>query len=255
MTSPFNLKGKLALVTGSTQGIGLAIAVGLAESGAKVIINGFDREQCEKVAAQLRREQQIDVVAVDFDVSKSHEIRRAVARIEKEIGPIDILVNNAGVQLKHPFLEFPEEDLDKMIGVNQKAIFVVSQEVARYMKERKRGKIIHIGSMQCEITDNNLTGYAMTKGSVTMLTKGMCVELARYNIQVNGIGPGWFDTAILANFLKNEGCRKWLCERTPAGRWGQPKDLAGAAVFLASAASDFVNGHMLYVDGGFLAKV
>ncbi|KPA74519.1 putative mitochondrial NAD or NADP dependent oxidoreductase [Leptomonas pyrrhocoris] len=255
MTSLFDLSGKVALVTGSTQGLGLAIATGLAEHGAKLVVNGREAKKCDEVVAQLRAEKHIDAVAVAFDVSNAEEVRRGIARIEEEVGPIDILVNNAGMQRRHPFLEFPEADWDTLVSVNENSVFLVSQAVGQHMKERQRGKIINVCSMQSELGRDNITPYAATKGAVKMLTKGMCVELARYNIQVNGIGPGWFDTAILAEFLKNEGCRTWLSQRTPAGRCGQPHDLAGAAVFLASAASDFGNGHMLYVHGGFLAKM
>ncbi|KPI85712.1 putative NAD(P)-dependent oxidoreductase [Leptomonas seymouri] len=253
MSSLFDLTGKVALVTGSTQGIGLAIATGLAEHGAKLVVNGRDANRCEEVVAQLRAEAHIDAVPVAFDVSNADDVRRGVALIEKDVGSIDILVNNAGMQRRHPFLEFPEAEWDTLVSVNEKSVFLVSQAVGKYMKERQRGKIINICSLQSELGRDNITPYAATKGAVKMLTKGMCVELARYNIQVNGIGPGYYATAITEPLVKDEKFNEWVCMRTPAARWGRPEELIGAAVFLASAASDFVNGHILYVDGGFLA--
>jgi gluconate 5-dehydrogenase len=255
MSSLFDLNGKVALVTGSTQGLGLAIATGLAEHGAKLIINGRDADKCSEVAAQLRAEKHVEAVPVAFDVTNSEAVRCGVAHIEKEVGPIDILVNNAGIQRRHPLLEFPEAEWDALVDVNQKSVFLVSKAVGTHMKKRRRGKIINIGSMQCELGRDNITPYAATKGAVKMLTKGMCVELARYNIQVNGIGPGYYATALTEPLMKDEVFNRWVCTRTPAARWGKPEELIGAAVFLSSAASDFVNGHMLYVDGGFLASV
>lgn len=255
MSNLFSLSGKVALVTGSTQGIGLTIATGLGQHGAKVVINGRDAAKCEHVAAQLRSEQHIDAVAAAFDVSAIEDVKRGVAAVEADIGPIEVLVNNAGLQRRHPFLEFPEADWDALVAVNQKAVFIVAQQVGLHMKERRRGKIINICSMQSELGRDNITPYAATKGAVKMLTKGMCVELARYNIQVNGIGPGYFDTEMTQALVQDEAFTSWLCRRTPAARWGKPEELIGAAVFLASAASNFVNGHILYVDGGMLAAV
>ncbi|KAK7197541.1 short chain dehydrogenase/KR domain/Enoyl-(Acyl carrier protein) reductase [Novymonas esmeraldas] len=255
MSSLFNLAGQVALITGSTQGIGLTIATGLGEHGAKVIINGRDAAKCEQVAAQLRSEKHIDAVASAFDVSCMADVQRGVAAIEADVGAIDILVNNAGLQRRHAFLDFPEADWDTLVSVNQKAAFLVSQQVGRHMRERRRGKIINICSMQSELGRDNITPYAATKGAVKMLTKGMCVELARYNIQVNGIGPGYFETDMTEALVRDTEFTAWLCKRTPAARWGKPEELVGAAVFLASPASSFVNGHILYVDGGMLAAV
>ncbi|WP_447440032.1 SDR family NAD(P)-dependent oxidoreductase, partial [Escherichia coli] len=169
--------------------------------------------------------------------------------------PIDVLVNNAGIQRRHPFTEFPEQEWNDVIAVNQTAVFLVSQAVTRHMVERKAGKVINICSMQSELGRDTITPYAASKGAVKMLTRGMCVELARHNIQVNGIAPGYFKTEMTKALVEDEAFTAWLCKRTPAARWGDPQELIGAAVFLSSKASDFVNGHLLFVDGGMLVAV
>ncbi|EFJ9900129.1 gluconate 5-dehydrogenase, partial [Escherichia coli] len=190
-----------------------------------------------------------------FNVTHKHEIDAAVEHIEKDIGPIDVLVNNAGIQRRHPFTEFPEQEWNDVIAVNQTAVFLVSQAVTRHMVERKAGKVINICSMQSELGRDTITPYAASKGAVKMLTRGMCVELARHNIQVNGIAPGYFKTEMTKALVEDEAFTAWLCKRTPAARWGDPQELIGAAVFLSSKASDFVNGHLLFVDGGMLVAV
>ena len=166
-----------------------------------------------------------------------------------------MLVNNAGIQRRHPFTEFPEQDWNDVIAVNQTAVFLVSQAVTRRMVERQAGKVINICSMQSELGRDTITPYAASKGAVKMLTRGMCVELARHNIQVNGIAPGYFKTEMTKALVEDEAFTAWLCKRTPAARWGDPQELIGAAVFLSSKASDFVNGHLLFVDGGMLVAV
>ncbi|MDG2952035.1 gluconate 5-dehydrogenase [Exercitatus varius] len=254
MSDLFSLKNKHILITGSTRGIGRLLAQGVAEHGAEVIINGTNQEKAQQVADELNA-QGFKAYAVAFDVTDSQAVQQAIAHIEKDIGPIDVLINNAGIQRRHPFCEFPEKDFDDIVKVNQKAVFIVSQTVARYMVKRNRGKIINIGSMQSELGRDTITPYAASKGAVKMLTRGMCVELARYNIQVNGIAPGYFATELTKPLVENKEFSEWLCKRTPAARWGDPKELIGAAVFLSAKASDFVNGHLLFVDGGMLAAV
>ena len=254
MSDLFSLNNKHILITGSTRGIGRLLAQGVAEHGAEVIINGTNQEKAQQVADELNA-QGFKAYAVAFDVTDSQAVQQAIDHIEKDIGPIDVLISNAGIQRRHPFCEFPEKDFDDIVKVNQKAVFIVSQAVARYMVKRNRGKIINIGSMQSELGRDTITPYAASKGAVKMLTRGMCVELARYNIQVNGIAPGYFATELTKPLVENKEFSEWLCKRTPAARWGDPKELIGAAVFLSAKASDFVNGHLLFVDGGMLAAV
>lgn len=254
MENLFDLKGRRALITGSAQGIGNLLAEGLAAHGAGLVINDITQERAD-TAAEAFAAKGYSVDAVAFDVTKKTEIEAGIEKIEKTIGPIDVLINNAGIQRRHPFLEFPEEEWDQVIDVNQKSVFLVSQVVGKYMVERKAGKIINIGSMQSELGRDTITPYAASKGAVKMLTRGMCVELARYNVQVNGIAPGYFKSEMTKALVENEEFTSWLCNRTPANRWGDPSELIGAAVFLASKASDFVNGHLLFVDGGMLAAV
>ncbi|MFG1173298.1 gluconate 5-dehydrogenase [Erwiniaceae bacterium CAU 1747] len=254
MTMLFSLADKRVLITGSGRGIGFLMAKGLAEAGAEVIVNATTQPGADKAAAALQQ-QGFKAHAVAFDVTQSAAVNAAVEKIESEIGPIDVLVNNAGIQRRRPFLEFPEQDWNDVIAVNQTAVFLVSQAVARQMVTRKQGKIINIGSMQSELGRDTITPYAASKGAVTMLTRGMCVELARHNIQVNGIAPGYFKTEMTQALADDEAFTSWLCKRTPAARWGNPEELIGAAVFLASKASDFVNGHLLFVDGGMRVAV
>ena len=236
MRNLFDLTGKRALITGSAQGIGNLLAGGLAEYGAEIIINDRTQARADQAAQAL--------VAQGF---------RAVGYAE--VGAIDILINNAGIQRRFPFTEFPEEEWDNVIEVNQKGVFLVSQQVAKYMIGRRAGKIINICSMQSELGRKTITPYAASKGAVKMLTRGMCVELAEYNIQVNGIAPGYFATEMTTALVNDEAFSAWLYQRTPAARWGKPEELIGAAVYLASSAANFVNGHLLFVDGGMLAAV
>lgn len=254
MSTLFSLHNKRALITGSGRGIGFLMAQGLAEAGAEVIINATSTEGAARAAKKLQAQGYI-AHAVAFDVTQSAEVNAAIDHIEQTIGPIDILMNNAGIQRRHPFLEFPEQEWNEIIAVNQTAVFAVSQAVARKMVERNQGKIINIGSMQSELGRDTITPYAASKGAVTMLTRGMCVELARYNIQVNGIAPGYFKTEMTQALADDKAFTDWLCKRTPAARWGDPEELIGAAVFLSSKASDFVNGHLLFVDGGMRVAV
>lgn len=254
MNDLFSLKGKNILITGSAQGIGYLLATGLGKYGAQIIVNASTPAKVE-AAVQSLRNAGIKAVAAPFDVTQKQEVDAAVERIEQETGPIDVLVNNAGIQRRHPFTEFPEQDWNDVIAVNQTGVFLVSQAVTRRMVARQAGKVINICSMQSELGRDTITPYAASKGAVKMLTRGMCVELARYNIQVNGIAPGYFKTEMTQALVDDEAFSAWLCKRTPAARWGDPQELIGAAVFLSSKASDFVNGHLLFVDGGMLAAV
>lgn len=250
----FSLENKRILVTGAAQGIGFTMARGLAQHGAEIIINGTSEERAENAAMKLREEGFIAHTSV-FNVADPHAVEAAIERIETTVGSIDVLFNNAGIQRRHPFTEFPLSDWNDIIATNQTGVFLVSQAVAKRMIARNAGKIVNICSMQSELGRDTITPYAAAKGAVKMLTRGMCVELARYNIQVNGIAPGYFDTPMTKPLVENQAFSDWLCKRTPAARWGNPEELVGAAVFLSSKASDFVNGHLLFVDGGMLAAV
>jgi gluconate 5-dehydrogenase len=250
----FDLTGRRALVTGSTQGIGLALAAALAQAGAAVVLNGRDPVRLDRAAAALREAgHAVDVAA--FDVTDRAAVGAAVDRIETGPGPIDILVNNAGIQRRMALEDFPEETWHEIVRTNLDSVFFVAQAVARHMIPRGRGKIINIGSVQSELGRPTIAPYAATKGAVKMLTRGMCADWARHGIQANGIGPGYFATALNQALVDDPEFSAWLCRRTPAGRWGQVEELGGAAVFLASAASDFVNGQMIYVDGGLTSVV
>jgi gluconate 5-dehydrogenase len=250
----FGLQGRLALVTGSSGGIGHTLARGLASAGATVVLNGRDTSKLEQAAATLRDEGAA-VHAVAFDVTSAEATKAAVARIEAEIGPLDILVNNAGVQRRAPFDEFPEAQWREIMQTNVDSMFFVGQSVARHMVPRRRGKIINICSVQSELGRPGIAPYAASKGAVKMLTKGMAIDLGPHGIQVNGLGPGYFKTELTKALVDNEEFSRWLIGRTPSRRWGDVEDLMGAVVFLASDASRFVNGHILYVDGGVTATL
>jgi gluconate 5-dehydrogenase len=250
----FALHGRLALVTGSSAGIGNALARGLAGAGATIVLNGRDARRLEQAAAALRAEG-ASVHAVAFDVTSAEATTAAVARIEAGIGAIDVLVNNAGVQRRAPFADFPEAQWQEIMRTNVDSMFFVGQAVARHMIPRRRGRIINICSVQSELGRPGIAPYAASKGAVKMLTKGMAIDLGPHGIQVNGLGPGYFKTELTKALVDNEEFSKWLIGRTPSRRWGDVEDLMGAAVFLASDASRFVNGHILYVDGGVTATL
>lgn len=245
----FNLDNKRALVTGSSQGIGLALAEGLARAGARVILNGRDLGKLTKAKRDLEKKGIKSSVA-QFDVTSETEVATAIASIEREQGPIDILVNNAGMQFRAPLEEFPLEKWRELMRVNVESAFIVGKAVAKGMIARKQGKIINISSVQSELGRPTIAPYTATKGAIKMLTKGMCADWAKHGIQVNAIGPGYFKTPLNQALVDNPEFSSWLEKRTPAGRWGTTDELIGAAVFLASPASSFVNGHILYVDGG-----
>lgn len=255
MTTPlFRLDGKTALVTGSGQGIGLAIAAGLARSGARVYLNGRDEQRLAPALAMLKN-QGLDVAVCACDVTDQTAVQAALAKIESGGKGIDILVNNAGIQIRAPFTEFARSDWDRMIATNLSSVFYVSQVVAKGMVSRGYGKIINIGSVMCELGRPSIIPYTATKGAIKMMTRGMCAELGKHNIQVNAIGPGYIVTELNKALLADEKFDSWVKARTPAGRWGETDELVGAAIFLASPASNFVNGHLLMVDGGMTSVV
>lgn len=252
--SLFDLTGRTALVTGSSQGIGHALAGGLARAGARVVLNARDAARLEEAAAALRAEG-LDIAVSAFDVTDPAAAEAAVAAIEADVGPIDILVNNAGKQHRAPATEFPDDAWHDVVRVNLDSVFFMCRIVGKRMVARGRGKIINIGSVMSELGRATIVPYTATKGAVKTLTRGLATEWARHGVQVNAIGPGYFATPLNAALMNNAEFNDWLCKRTPAGRWGKLEELIGAAVFLSSPASDFVNGHLLMVDGGITVSV
>ncbi|WP_321799187.1 SDR family oxidoreductase [Caballeronia sp. J97] len=250
----FSLHGRRALITGSGRGIGLALARGLAGAGASIVINDRNEPKAAEIAARLRDEG-IDADFAVFDVTDREQVGAAIDRVENDIGAIDILINNAGIQRRASLESFDARDWNDLLRVNLDGVFQVSQAVARHMLARGRGKIVNIGSVQSELARPGIAPYAATKGAVRMLTKGMCAEWASRGIQANAIAPGYFETDLNRALIDDAAFSEWLCRRTPAGRWGRVDELCGAAVFLASAASDFVNGQTLFVDGGLTSVV
>jgi len=242
----FDLSGRTALVTGSTRGLGLALAQALAGAGARVAINGRSAEAAEEVAATIER-----AVAAPFDVTDEAAVAAGVARL----GAVGVLVNNAGMTVRQPLVDVSAETWRHVLDVNLTSAFLVARAVAPGMIERGRGKIVNVGSVMSELARETVGPYAAAKGAVKMLTRSMCAEWARHGIQANAIAPGYFRTDLTQPLQANAEFDAWLRRRVPAGRWGEPSELAGAVVFLASAASDFVNGQILYVDGGLVAVV
>jgi gluconate 5-dehydrogenase len=250
----FDLSGRIALVTGASKGIGFALATALGAAGARVVLNARDAAALA-AARDLLRAKGVAAEAMAFDVTDAQAVEAGVKAIEADIGPIDILVNNAGMQHRGPFAEFPIDAWHKITTTNIDSVFLVGRFVAQRMIERKRGKIINICSVQSELGRPGIAPYAATKGAVKMLTKGMAIDLGRHGIQVNGLGPGYFKTELTQALVADEAFTSWLAGRTPSGRWGEVEELGGAAIFLASDASSFVNGHILYVDGGITASL
>ena len=248
----FGLSGKRALITGSSKGIGYALARGLSGAGAEIIINGRDAARLDQAAAGLR-ETGASVTTAVFDVTDPQAVRAGVAKVEAETGAIDILINNAGMQHRTPLEEFPDEAWDRLMNTNLNSVFNVGKAVARHMIERKRGKIINICSVQTALARPGIAPYVASKGAVANLTKGMCTDWAQHGLQVNGLAPGYFETELTEALVADQEFSAWLAKRTPAGRWGKVEELVGAAVFLSSDSASFVNGHILYVDGGITA--
>ena len=247
--APFDLTGKVALVTGAYRGLGFAIAQGLARAGATVVLNGRNQEALDQAATSLTA-QKLKVTTAVFDVTDRDAIDRNVAAIAARHGAIDILFNNAGIQRRGAFADFPKEQWDEIIATNLTAPFIVSQAVVPGMIAKKQGKIVHIASLMSDLARPTVVPYTAAKGGVRQLTRGMAVELAQHNVQVNAIAPGYFATEMNRALIDNAEFNAWVCKRTPAGRWGQPDELAGLAVFLASAGSNYITGQMFVVDGG-----
>ncbi|WP_019011967.1 SDR family oxidoreductase [Deinococcus aquatilis] len=249
--SLFDLRGRRALITGSSAGIGLELARGLAQHGADVILNGQRPDRLAAAVAQLRGER-LTVSAAAFDVTDEAAVNAGVAEVLAD-GPLDILINNAGIQRRVPLLDVTLSVWDEVLRTNLTSALLVSRAVAPHMIEQGGGKIICTLSLMSELGRRTTGPYTASKGGLKMLVKAMCAEWAEHNIQINGIGPGYFETEMTAPLVQDQTFSGWVKSRTPAGRWGQPAELAGAAVFLASRASDFVNGQIIYVDGGMLA--
>ena len=254
MSSLFDLKGRLALVTGSSKGIGYALATGLAQHGARVVLNGRDAAALEAARRRLA-DYGHDVTTAGFDVTDPAAVTAGIADIEGRDGPIDILINNAGMQHRSPLQDFPLEAWTRIIATNLTSAFLVGQAVGRRMIERRRGRIVNVCSVQSELARPGIAPYTATKGALKMLTKGMATDWGRYDVRVNGLAPGYFRTELNAALVADATFSAWLEARTPAGRWGDVEELVGAAVFLSSDAASFVNGHILYVDGGITASL
>ncbi|WP_275791307.1 SDR family oxidoreductase [Pararhizobium gei] len=247
----FDLKEKRALITGSSQGIGFALAQGLAAAGASIVLNGRDETKLKAAAEGFETE--VDILA--FDATDHQAARDAVDRFEAETGAIDILVNNAGMQYRSALEDFPADAFERLLRTNVSSVFNVGQAVARHMIARGKGKIINIASVQTALARPGIAPYTATKGAVGNLTKGMATDWAKHGLQCNAIAPGYFDTPLNAALVSDETFSAWLEKRTPAGRWGKVEELVGACIFLSSDASSFVNGHTLYVDGGITASL
>jgi gluconate 5-dehydrogenase len=250
----FSVENKKVLVTGSTEGIGKILAEGLAKAGAHVILNGRSPEKVENIVSSFRKEGYV-VYGCSFDVTNAEDVESKIFQIEKESGGIEVLVNNAGIQHRAPLEDFNLSDWDSVINTNLKGAFIVSKAVVKSMIERGKGKIINICSLQSELARPTIAPYAAAKGGLKMLTRSMATEWAKYNIQVNGIGPGYFKTAMTKALYEDPNFDEWLRKRTPANRWGNPEELVGTLIFLSSEASSFINGQLIFVDGGITACI
>lgn len=251
----FDLTGKVALVTGATHGLGMSMAKSLAHAGAKLVINDLVQEKLDSAIAEYAADG-IEAHGYLFDVTKEDQVIENIAKIAKEVGDVDILVNNAGIIKRIPAVEMSVADFQMVLNIDLTGPFIMAKAVAPGMMKKGSGKIINMCSMMSEVGRDTVSAYAAAKGGLKMLTRNLATEWARYNIQVNGIGPGYFATAQTAP-IRTDGhpFNEFIIKRTPAMRWGLPEDLSGAAIFLASPASDFVSGHILYVDGGILASL
>lgn len=251
----FDLTGRTALVTGSSQGIGRTLVEGLAAAGASVVVHGRDAVRAAEAAAEIERATGATAVSIVFDVTDAGAVDAGIAEVERLIGTPDILVNNAGVQRRAPIADFTDSDWDNLVQTNLSSVFHLSRRVAAAMIARGSGKIIQIGSVQSQLARPSIAAYSATKGAIAMFSKGLCADLAPHGIQSNTIAPGYFATELTKALVDDEQFSAWVTGRTPAGRWGDTRDLVGALVFLASSASDFVNGQTLFVDGGMTAVV
>jgi gluconate 5-dehydrogenase len=251
----FDLTGKVALVTGAVHGLGMSMAKGLGNAGATIVVNNNSADSLNEAVAEYKASG-LKAYGYVFDVTDEKAVAEAIAKIEKEVGPIDILVNNAGIIKRTPIIDMEVPDFELVIKIDLVGPFIVSKHVAKGMIKRGGGKIINICSMMSELGRDSVSAYAAAKGGLKMLTRSMATEWAKFNIQTNGIGPGYFATSQTAPIrVDGHPFNEFIVSRTPAGRWGNPDDLQGAAIFLSSKASDFVNGHVVYVDGGILATI
>ena len=247
----FDLSGAIALITGSSRGIGRTLAAGLADAGATIVLNGKHSVGLEEAAARFREQYGADrVYARAFDITEEPEVAAAVNWIEDEVGPIRILINNAGVQHRVPLLELDETNWDQVLRVNLTGAFLVGREVARHMITRGRGKIINIASVQSELARPTIAAYTTAKGGLRNLTRAMTAEWAAAGLQINALAPGYIHAEMTQRLVDDPAFNEWVLNRTPAGRWGSSADLVGPAVWLASDGSDYVNGQVIYVDGG-----
>lgn len=251
----FDISGRLALVTGSSRGLGFTLAQGLARQGARVIVHGRQAEAVTRAAEAIRAETGADVDSVTFDVTDSAAVREALDGLTARLGTPDILVNNAGLQRRAPFAEFDPADWDAVLATNLSSAFYVSRALAERMSQRGSGKIVNIGSVQSQLARQTIAPYAASKGGVVMLTKGMAADLARFDIQVNCISPGYFKTDMNTALWQDEAFNSWVESRTPAQRWGNVEELVGTLVYLCSDASAFVSGQNIFVDGGMTSVV
>ncbi|RYH12304.1 SDR family oxidoreductase [Tropicimonas sp. IMCC6043] len=251
-TKLFDLSGKTALVTGSSRGLGRAMAEGMAAAGARVILNGVNEERLQEAVEEMKAEGH-DVIGAAFDVADEAAIVAAFEKLDAEGIAVDILINNAGIQFRKPIVELETKDWQKVIDVNLTAVFICGREAAKRMIPRGRGKIINIGSLLSDAARATVSPYGAAKGGVKMLTKIMTAEWADKGIQINAIGPGYMATEMNTALIENEAFNDWVCKRTPSGRWGLPEEMAGTAIYLASDASNYVNGQLIYVDGGMIS--
>jgi gluconate 5-dehydrogenase len=250
----FSLSGKIALVTGSYRGLGLSIARGLASAGARVVINGRSREGVEETVKALSAEG-YEALAAVFDVVDEQSVKDGIQQIQQQWGRVDILVNNAGIHRRNKLEDMPVEDFKLVVDTNLTSAFIVAKAVVPEMMEAGSGKIINICSLMSDLARPTTGNYAAAKGGLRMLTRAMAGEWAQHNIQINGIGPGYFESDMTQHLQADPEFNNWVCNRTPAARWGKPEELQGLAVYLASPASDFVNGQVIYIDGGLTAVI
>jgi len=250
----FDVSGRRVLITGSSQGIGFALARGFGARGATLVLNGRSRDRLDKAAETLRGEG-VEVEIAAFDATDSAAVNQAITAIEAENGPIEILINNAGMQHRSQLDAFPDDAWATLWKTNVDSVFFVGKAVAKHMIARGAGKIVNICSVQSALARPGIAPYTATKGAVANLTKGMATDWARHGLQINGLAPGYFKTELTSALVADETFSSWLANRTPAGRWGNVEELVGAAIFLSSNASSFVNGHILYVDGGITVSL
>lgn len=251
----FDLTGKTALVTGSSRGLGSAMALGLLEAGARVVIHGRNATTTAEAAEKLASTSGGQTRASAFDITDADAVDRGITEIEEQWGVPDILVNNAGIQRRSPIVDFTTQDWNDLVATNLTSAFLISRRISRGMIDRGSGKIVNIGSVQSQLARPGIAPYSATKGGIVMLTKGLCADLGPHGIQTNAVAPGYFATELTAALVADEKFTDWVNTRTPAGRWGRSEDLVGALVFLSASASDFVNGQVVYVDGGMTAVV